>query len=234
LKDSEMTDVQLGVHLAGVDGYLMENCYIGANTDSIYAFHATNAPAPCYAIILRNNRLVVSNVATGNGFHLAYLNNSVIEDNYISGYTGYGISIGNSADTMIQRNRLVGAGTESIHADATNTKDTLIVKENIVGVGEDIGYTGCRLKNNRGFADRKVGQATILNGETTIVVTHGLSVTPDTCFLTPDTLGGLGTYAGFSVTTYGATTFTIESSRAVGENTEIFYDVFSRVNSLLC
>jgi len=86
----------------------------------------------------------------------------------------------------------------------------------------------------RGFADRKVGQATILNGGTTIVVTHGLSVTPDTCFLTPDTLGGLGTYAGFSVTTYGATTFTIESSRAVGENTEIFYDVFSRVNSLLC
>ena len=232
LKDSELTDVQLGVWLVGVDGYLMENCYIAANTDSIYAFRATwDDPTECYGIVLRNNRVTISNPATGNGFNLGYLHNSVIEDNYIEFYTAYGISIGHSADTMIQRNRFLGAGTESIHADVTNTKDTVILKENIVG--EVIGYTGCRLKNNRGFADRAVGRAIILNGNTTVAVTHGLSVTPDTCFLTPDTLGGLGTYAGFSVTTYGGTTFTIESSRAVGENTEIFYDVFSRVNSLL-
>ena len=232
IKDCDFMDTELCVWLIGVNGYVIEDCAVLTSDTGLCNIRITDSGGTSSEnVVVRGNSLTGGTTAS---ISIDSLTNGLISDNMMNPVASlYGIHINNSEEVVIERNKiLVGTLTNSIMAAAGCTKDTVIVRENTVV--SPINSTGCRLKNNVGYLDRLVGQAVILNGNTTVVVTHGLDVTPDTCFLTPDTLGGLGTYAGFSVTTYGATTFTISSSRAVGENTEIFYDIFSRLHSLLC
>ena len=74
-------------------------------------------------------------------------------------------------------------------------------------------------ENNVGYVTEKTGTATILNGQTSIIVTHGLATTPSMVIVT----GSNGEVSACYVTSIGATTFTINVASAVSGNRVVYW-----------
>jgi len=80
-----------------------------------------------------------------------------------------------------------------------------------------------RYKSNNGFVANKKGSATILSGTTTIAVTHGLSLTPDSSSINiVQTSNSSNDPGNIYITGIGATTFTVSSRQNPGASGFIF------------
>ena len=92
-----------------------------------------------------------------------------------------------------------------------------------IGTGNIIGW------NNRGYVNRASGMATILNGNTSIVVTHGLADAVQGG-LTPNRINVTGQHAevvSVYVNTIGAANFTITNTvGATSANRNVYWEAF--------
>ena len=68
---------------------------------------------------------------------------------------------------------------------------------------------GVVIRNNQGYATENSGTATLVNGQTSIVVTHGLAVTPVAGDIMVTPMESLGSASEFYIDTYTSTQFTI-------------------------
>ena len=93
------------------------------------------------------------------------------------------------------------------------------VADNTTGGILDSG-TGNTIRDNPGFASENSGTATLVNGQTTIAVTHGLDVTPAAgdVMLTP--IEAWGSMTEFRVSTYTSTQFTITADQDPGQDVD--------------
>lgn len=125
-------------------------------------------------------------------------NNIIINNNIISDVTSkmkYGIKeYGTSDNNKITKNNVSGAVTAQISKLGTNTK----------------------VSQNTGYTTESTGTATIPAGETSIVVSHGLALTPTNIIVTPrENIGSVW------ANTFTTTQFTIHCSTAPASDTVV-------------
>lgn len=107
----------------------------------------------------------------------------------------------------------------------TSTHVNNIVSENNFGdpaTAKIHNPTDNKISNNDGWVTENSGLATVANGQTSIVVTHGLSVTPtaDDIMVTPTNT--MGNAAKYYIGTFTATQFTITVNTDPGASTAQF------------
>lgn len=78
------------------------------------------------------------------------------------------------------------------------------------------------LLEEKGFGPGKNGSATVVSGETSVVVTHGLSSTPQLADISVTATNNLGSAAQFWISDPTATTFTINVDVDPGATTATF------------
>lgn len=146
--------------------------------------------------------------------------------------TGNGLSVAaNAIDFTITncnfRNGWGSVGSQNYGlAIAAGTSDRFVIANNNFGTNGTggnvlMGATGTNrhVTNNIGFVTKNSGNATILNGTTSIVVTHGLGSQPlsQDIIITPRLLPTVAVY----ISALSATTFTISAAGAVGADTPL-------------
>lgn len=97
---------------------------------------------------------------------------------------------------------------------------SIIENHNIVTITN--AGTNTKIRNNFGYITENSGTAIVANGQTSIVVAHGLSVTPtaDDIMVTPT--NSMGNAAKYYISTFTATEFTITVDADPGATTAIF------------
>ena len=152
------------------------------------------------------NSTTVSNAGNGITVSANALNftitNSVFKNGWgSSGSQNYGIAIGSGSSNgfVITNNNFGASGTGSILNQASGTN--------------------IHIANNIGFVSKNSGEATILTGNSSVVVTHGLGGQPlsKDITLTPALLPTVAVY----VSALAPTTFTISAAAPVAVDTRI-------------
>ncbi len=151
--------------------------------------------------------------------------NLVIQDNVILNSVSVGIEV-RSNDILIKGNVVRGsADAASLHfvtAAATGCEvfDNIFEQTTIGGVIVDGTLTAHTFKRNVGFVTEVNGTATLVNGNTTIVVTHGLALTPDIQDIVVTPIEAWGSMLQFWVDTPTATQFTINANQDPGQDVD--------------
>lgn len=182
---------------------------------------------------------IVGNTVNGGGtFINAVLAYSSISSNSISG--GNPAILLNGAECTISSNQFYSCtvglwmrdGYYSVIDGNTFTSGTTDYKQtgggyhrisNNIFMGttkvDKAGGNNPVYESNRGWITEAWGTATILSGGTSIVVTHGMQVTPNYVYVT----GTNGEVAACYVTGIGATTFQINVGSAVSSNRVVYW-----------
>ena len=140
----------------------------------------------------------------------------------------YAIYLYGMTDTIIKNNEFLGTpGTQALSVVSTYGQifGNIIANKNIwirggssyVDVFENIIKNGTitnegsnhRIYKNQGYTTESSGTATLVNGQTSIAVTHGLDVTPSAGDITITPIEAWGTMTEFYIDTYTSTQFTI-------------------------
>ena len=156
--------------------------------------------------------VVLKNIYCGN-----------FNNNHILNYVSNGIEYSNLTNFKINYNFIrsrAGYSGNSIISLADGDDATVAIEgNNVVDKINRVYVTS--IFNNTGFITRKSGEAIIQSGDTSVTVTHGLSITPskDKITLTPTTptLGQIAYY----VSSVNETTFTITLNGSVSSLTGI-------------
>ena len=95
------------------------------------------------------------------------------------------------------------------------------VFENILknGIIYDEGANN-RIYKNQGYITESSGTATLANATTSIVVTHGLAVTPSAGDITVTPIEAWGAMTEFYIDTYTSTQFTIHADQDPGQDVD--------------
>jgi hypothetical protein len=78
------------------------------------------------------------------------------------------------------------------------------------------------IRHNGGYVTEAGGTATVANGATTVVVTHGVAATPSAQHVSVTPTNSMGNAAEFFISSVGATTFTINVNTDPGATTATF------------
>lgn len=138
----------------------------------------------------------------------------IIEYNTIIAPVHNGIYLLDGGNNTIRGNYIkdVPEGFAGIKEDGT-TNNNLITGNNLLDcvAGRKIVKGGANtvVRNNIGYITEKSGTATLVNGTTSIVVTHGLAVTPVAGDIMVTPIETLATATKFYIDTYTETQFTI-------------------------
>lgn len=116
----------------------------------------------------------------------------------------YGIEIDSPAGTKTPDNLII-QGNELTVIDAAPGGWTAILRT-------DVGSTTA-IRNNLGDVTENSGTATLVNGQTSIAVTHGLDVTPVAGDIMVTPIEAWGAMTEFYIDTYTATQFTIHADQ---------------------
>ena len=109
----------------------------------------------------------------------------------------------NSGNDRVQDNGV------QVQAGATNVIVDVATDNNFTANIADAG-TATIIRNNDGFVTENSGTATLVNGQTSIAVTHGLAVTPAAGDIMVTPIEAWGAAANFFIDTYTSTQFTIK------------------------
>ena len=146
----------------------------------------------------------------GHGFEFNFSTDMMLVGCRAKDNTSDGVrSVGNTR-LLVVGSALVGNGAFGINESSGGTDNIFegnVFNGNSSGPVAQLGNSIAR--NNAGYKTANSGTATLVNGQTTIVVTHGLDVTPvaGDIMLTP--MESLGSASEFFIDTYTATQFTI-------------------------
>jgi len=80
--------------------------------------------------------------------------------------------------------------------------------------------TNVRIEHNHGHATENSGTATLVNGQTSIVVNHGLAVTPAAGDIMVTPIEAWGAMTEFYIDTYTSTQFTIHADQDPGQDVD--------------
>jgi parallel beta-helix repeat protein len=108
-----------------------------------------------------------------------------------------------------------------------NSTDYCLVTDNIVTPNKTTGInvgsgTHNIVRNNSGYVTENSGVATVISGQTSIAVTHGLGYTPTDGDIVVTPTNSMGSATKFYVGTYTSTQFTITVDQDPGATTAIF------------
>lgn len=176
-----------------------KNCIIIGNhvynaaADGIVLTRATHCGITGNAIIdcAKNAWIPSIGLLTSSDYNL-------VSGNYIDGSAGYGVSGSSSDYNTVENNKFVDVVGAEIY---------------------DIG-THDVVRNNHGFTTENNGTATIASASTSIVVSHGLGVTPAAGDIVVTPIEVWGNMTQFYIDTYTATQFTIHADVAPGADTD--------------
>jgi len=137
------------------------------------------------------------------GIIVAVSGATISQDVLIEGVTIYDTANGiqvdaTCADVVIKDNNLRGVATNPIVDNGVNTT----------------------VRNNHGWVTESSGTATLVNGNTTIVVAHGLDVTPVQGDIVVTPIEHWGNMTFFYIDTFGAANFTITSDQDPGQDVD--------------
>jgi hypothetical protein len=212
------------------DGWRLDgahNHFIRCFTDRD-ALHGWNLTADTS---ISHDNVIVGGFAEWVGFHGVRIENGCYR-NSISHLRvicngGYGIYIASDKNQIffnsIYDSQGVPTQDEAIYLAATASNNVIFgnsVEDNtptkfIVDLG-----TNNSIRNNFGYTTENSGTATLLAAGTTIVVTHGLAVTPAAGDIMVTPMESLGNASFFWVDTYTSTQFTIHTNAAPGADTD--------------
>lgn len=193
-------------------GYNGFNLTSVLNSDLIGCFGVNNNSHGLYATGCRRVKVI--------GGHF--------DNNNIANVTGTGITLNDCVNCDV-------LGASALDEVATYTQaygvvinsgcSYITVKDNFVlnnttGQISNAATVGIKIENNQGYVSEKRGRATILSGQASIAVTHGLVASPTKINVTGSTADTNALY----VDTIGTTTFTVRSSGNVGGNRFIYWD----------
>jgi hypothetical protein len=141
--------------------------------------------------------------------------------------THFNVVTGNSLETS---NTVVGHVRSLIREEGTGGSGDNLIEGNSVTWGVngptvaliESGGTNTIVRNNVGFVTEKAGTATVANGSTSVVVNHGLDMTPALSNITLTPTNSLGTAAKFWVSNVTSTQFTVNVNADPGATTATF------------
>ena len=134
---------------------------------------------------------------------------------------------------------VAGGASQATHTEQApsavyiyNQTDKLIFTDNMLNgsfsgakIGNRTGtFTNTIINNNYGFTTEKWGSATIVSGQTSITVAHGLSFsTPTSVVVTPAEQIGATSASEYWVDTLGTTNFVIRTDVDPGADVTFFW-----------
>lgn len=187
-----------GMYVSGGPWNITENSV--DTTDS-----AVGANGDCIRIdgvddcIISGNR---SRNAAASGIRLLSADQTIVVGNICTGNTDYGISEdAQSNNNVVMGNDLTGNSAAPALLSGTGT----ITRNNLVWITENSG------------------SATLVNGQTSIAVTHGLSVTPVAGDVMVTPIEAWGSMTEFYIDTYTSTQFTIHSDQDPGQDVDFVW-----------
>ena len=197
-----------------IDGNVFKNC---GSTSSYYSLKL---------LYVKYLTFQTNQLSTSSRTMFQYDDYILINGNYISQAVHHGIEVDKSKNVTITNNVIQDpSGTRGISLTGALVAATpvFVSGNTILGVTtkfyNDASYTNVRVTGNSGYVTEASGVATILNGQSYVTVTHGLSATPTKVIVTS---GTGGTYTLY-VTTLGTTTFRIYADSAVSGNQTVYW-----------
>ncbi len=140
--------------------------------------------------------------------------------------THYNVITGNVLETAVNANKtrsLIREESTGGSGDNIITSNTLVTNAAAtVALLESSGAATTIIRNNVGYTTESSGTATVLNGATSIAVTHNLSVTPALGNISVTPTNSLGSATKFWISGAGATQFTINVDVDPGATTATF------------
>lgn len=108
---------------------------------------------------------------------------STFDDNNVGNSAANGDIIVTSGGVTVIGNRFIGGGAAGTTvALGASSADCIVTNNSMASSGPTVKVTNAgtnnRIRGNTGFVTKNFGQATINNPDTTVVVNHGLAVTP--------------------------------------------------------
>ena len=130
---------------------------------------------------------LVSNIGNGTGIHLGNQHdNTIITDNEVKNSNGVGINI-NSDNVIVSNNRCYDddPGTQTYGIEIDINADNCVIQGNNVlgnitaGILNSAPIIDNYVRDNVGWITEARATASLLNGNTSVTVTHGLNGTPN-------------------------------------------------------
>lgn len=183
-------------------------------------------------VVIANNTSVANGTASiaAAGIYVYECPNSVITGNLCKNNNGPGIDATSIQNTVIIGNRCLDNQAVKTQTYGLKTfgsgSGTLIAHNNfagnLTGAVSNGFSTAPTWHGNVGFASEANGTATIASGTTSIVVTHGLGITPALKDIRVTPTNNLGSAAKFWVSSPTSTQFTINVNVDPGATTATF------------
>jgi hypothetical protein len=137
-----------------------------------------------------------------------------------AGYSAYSIDAFPNTDELEIKNNtfILGAAGYTKGTVLESNNDNCVITDNVYDslVFDHYAGAGCdnlMMRNNTGYITEKSGTATLANGTTSIVISHGLSCTPVAGDIVVTPIEAWGSMTQFYVDTYTSTQFTIHADQ---------------------
>lgn len=142
---------------------------------------------------------IVSNT-TGHGIIIRGIN-EIINENILYDHTGNGLNLYNDSDScIVSNNQIINCATPFLDTGSNN-----------------------KVFSNIGIVTENSGTATLVNGTTSIAVTHGLAVTPVAGDIVVTPIEAWGNMTQFYIDTYTSTQFTIHANINPGQDVDFVW-----------
>jgi len=208
------------IYMSGASDVSIVNNYMSTRTTTPAIFSGVYSGYRGNNHTISNNIIIDNYITTGSAcVHYEECDYVTINNNICRNYVSTGIEIDDVTQSDIHSNVIRNRatfGTNSILV--TNDSDTLVINNNRLLQTISRTYdTSCRF--NTTFKTENSGEVILTTGLSSVVVNHGLSITPSklNITLTPTT-GNLASI-NYYISAVSSTTFTITTSPAVGATT---------------
>lgn len=228
---SNITGTDFFFHGIGVIGgsskILVEGCYLYDNNNQGIAFDDVDDSIITDCFVYSNN---VHGIAIGNGSTKIKITDCHSHANGVAAATGIGILAADSSDIHVIGNHCSDSvKSYGIQFD-TVTRGIIVGNTptgNFLGSINSTGGSGIIISNNSGHVTENSGSATLLSGNTSIVVAHGLAAAP-TAFSITWKENPTNLIADWWIDTVGATNFTLNGVDPGASNLDFYWTALVR------
>ena len=215
------------VYSASTDGVFAYGDHIIVSNNYVSDAGSNGIYAHCAESQVIGNRVINS---INRGIYVGG-SNTIVTDNIVKNSGSAGIRIHDVYDVVVNNNicfddQDTKTQTYGIEIAGSGCDRITVIGNNIVGnksggiyVVSGLNENGI-VRDNIGFLTENSGTATITNGSTSIVVDHGLDVTPSAGDIMVTPMGSLGSASFFYIDTFTSTQFTIHTNVDPGTNVD--------------
>lgn len=202
-----------------------ENDFYGLRGDAPQGIHLVNVR------IKRNGRHGIF-LRDGISKQISIVASEILQNsnNFAGSYDGICIDGGDNTyfRSIVISDNIIGIvdGTTQRHGINIETGDGISVIGNVMitehtsTIRNVSNGTNIHIRSNIGFVTENSGTATLANGTTSIVVTHGLAVTPAAGDIVVTPIEAWGNMTQFYIDTYTSTQFTIHADIDPGQDVD--------------